>query len=379
MSQRQRGRRGQGSVYRRSDGKWQGQLSTVAADGKRTRHTFTGTTQEAVVAKLHAAAAALRNGGTVPAERQTFAQFARRWEEGVRATVRERTYRGYCQLLGQATGALGRIPLVRLAPSDLMRLYDERRKAGAKPLTVLHLHRAVYRCLRDAERWGDAARNVARLVDPPKATRPEMHALTASEARRLLEPAKGDRLEALLVVALATGMRQGELLGLSWRDVDLDAGTISVRASLVPTSRGLELLEPKTARSRRRIEIEPRVAAALRRHRAAQEMERRVAADAYQDRGLVFCSMIGTPLDRQHVTVRWFRPLLRTAGLPLVRWHDLRHSYASIALAQGVHPKVVQEALGHSTIAVTMDLYSHSVPSLGREAARTMGAVLFGT
>lgn len=208
--------------------------------------------------------------------------------------------------------------------------------------------------------------------------RPEMRVLTGAEARSLLHAAEGDRLEALLVLALATGVRQGELLRLSWRDVDLDAGTISIRASLVPTARGLELLEPKTARSRRRIEIEPRVVAALRRHRAVQEMERCVAADGYQDRGLAFCSTVGTPLDRQHVTVRWFRPLLRSAGLPLVRWHDLRHSYASIALAQGVHPKVVQEALGHSTIAVTMDLYSHSVPSLGREASRTMGAALFG-
>lgn len=373
---KQRGQRGQGTVYRLRGG-WQGQLDT-SLGGRRTRRTFTGPTQEAVVAKLTAAAAALRRGAVVPAERQTFAQFVARWEEAARSTVRERTFEGYSVLLGQAVAELGRIRLARLAPNDLMALYDKRRAAGAAPATVLHLHRAVYRCLRDAERWGDVARNVARLVDAPKVKRHEMRALSAEEARALLRAAEGSRLEALLVVALSTGARLGEMLALSWDDVDLEQGAIAIRASLVPTPRGLERHEPKTARSRRRIEIEPRVVAALRRHKARQAEERFTARELWANDGYVFCDEIGRPLDGRTIIRTWFRPLLAKAGLPRVRIHDLRHSYASIALAQGVHPKVVQEALGHSTIAVTLDLYSHVVPSLQRDAARTMGAALFG-
>jgi integrase len=137
-------------------------------------------------------------------------------------------------------------------------------------------------------------------------------------------------------------------------------------------------MEVKTRRSRRVIDVEPRIVAYLRRHHAAQEMEHRVAGEAWAGDDLVFANPTGLPIDGRDLIRKWFRPLLRKAGLPPIRIHDLRHSYASIALAQGVHPKVVQEALGHSTIAVTLDLYSHVVPSLQRDAARTMGTALFG-
>lgn len=269
--------------------------------------------------------------------------------------------------------------MTKLKPTDLVRVYELRRKAGAAPRSILHLHRAIFRCLRYAERWGDVIRNVAALVDAPRITRTEMRALNGEEARALLRVAEGDRLEALLIIALSTGMRSGEMLGLRWKAIDMDRGQISVVASLQPNAaHELVLMEPKTARSRRAIDIEPRVVAALRRHRAAQEVERRVAGEHWVAHDLVFASPTGKPLDGRHIIRAWFRPLLAKAGLPPIRIHDLRHSYASIALALGVHPKVVQEAMGHSTIAVTLDLYSHVVPSLQREAAKEMGAALFG-
>ena len=221
--------------------------------------------------------------------------------------------------------------------------------------------------------------NVAALVDAPKAQQTEMRALNGEEARALLKVGEGDRLEALLVLALSTGMRSGEMLGLTWRAVNFERGAVSVIYSLQPTLTGeLVLMEPKTSRSRRVIDIEPRVVAVLRRHRAAQQMEQRVAGGDWVESDLVFTSPTGSPLDGRILICTWFRPLLKKAGLPPVRIHDLRHSYASIALALGVHPKVVQEALGHSTIAITLDLYSHVVPSLQREAAKEMGAALFG-
>lgn len=180
------------------------------------------------------------------------------------------------------------------------------------------------------------------------------------------------------MLALASGMRSGELLGLTWRAVDLDAGAVRVWASLQRTAGGLALVEPKTTRSRRQIDVEPRVVAALRRHRSAQLEERLAAGAAWKERELVFCDQVGAPIDGREMLRSWFRPLLSKAGLPRVRFHDLRHSYASIALSRGVHPKVVQEAMGHSTISVTLDTYSHVVPSLQRDAAREVGDALFG-
>lgn len=269
--------------------------------------------------------------------------------------------------------------MTKIQPSDLVRVYEQRRNAGAAPRSILHLHRALFRALRFAERWGDVGRNVAALVDAPKVARSELRCLTAAEARTLLAVTRGDRLEALLVLVLSTGMRSGELLGLTWRAVDFDRGSVSVVSSLQPTPEGLTLMETKTNCSRRVIDIDPYVVTALRRHRAAQEMEQRVAGSAWLGKlDLVFTTQAGAPVEGRTLIRSWFRPLLAKAGLPPIRIHDLRHSYASIALARGVHPKVVQEALGHSTIAVTLDLYSHVVPSLQREAAKEMGTALFG-
>jgi integrase len=365
---------GEGSIGQLKTGRW---LARTYFDG--LRKAYYGKTRAEVVKKLALAIKAQTDGLPVPNDKQTFGQFVTRWIETVAPSLRPKTASNYAQLLlSHAVPLVGRIPLIRLQATDLVRVYEERRKAGAAPRSILHLHRAIYRCLRHGERWGDVVRNVAALVDAPKVVRAEMRALTADEGRRLIEVVQGDRLEAFLVLALSTGMRSGELLGLTWRAVDFDRGAISVLASLQPSPEGLRLMEVKTNRSRLVIDIEPRVVAALRRHRASQGMERRVAGPEWRDSDLVFTTTSGAPIDGRDLIRKWFRPLLKRAGLPPIRIHDLRHSYASIALARGVHPKVVQEALGHSTIAVTLDLYSHVVPSLQREAAKEMGEALFG-
>jgi len=368
---------GEGSIGQLKDGRW---LARASLDGRRK--SFTARTRVEAAKKLATAIRAYQDGLPTPNDRQTFGQFVERWIASVGPTLRPKTAQNYAQLLrSHAIPEIGRIPLTKLRSTDLDRVYERRRKRGAAPRSILHLHRAIYRCLRYAERWGDVVRNVAALVDAPKVTRTEMRALNGEEARALMKVAEGDRLEALLIVALSTGMRSGEMLGLTWRAVDLDRGRISVVASLQPnSSHQLVLMEPKTPRSRRVIDVEPRVVAVLRRHRAAQELARRVAGDAWSSPipDLVFTSPTGAPIDGRVLIRSWFRPLLVKAGLPAIRIHDLRHSYASIALARGVHPKVVQEALGHSTIAVTLDLYSHVVPSLQREAAKEMGVALFG-
>jgi integrase len=353
-------------------------MARTSFDGRRK--AYYGKTRAEVAKRLSAAVKARSDGLPAPSDRQTFEQFTEKWIAAIAPTLREKTAWNYALLLRKhAVPLIGKIPMTRLQPADLIRVYDQRRKAGAAPRSILHLHRVLFRALRFAERWGDVGRNVAALVDAPKVSRSEIRCLNAEEARALLAVARGDRLESLLILALSTGMRSGELLGLVWRCIDLDRGSISVVSSLQSTSKGLALVETKTNRSRRVIDIDPYVVAAMRRHRAAQEMEGRVLGPAWEATDdLVFTTPSGTPIDGRKLIRSWFRPLLVKAGLPPIRLHDLRHSYASIALARGIHPKVVQEALGHATIAVTLDLYSHVVPSLQREAAKELGAALFG-
>jgi integrase len=218
--------------------------------------------------------------------------------------------------------------------------------------------------------------NAAAMVSPPRGTRREARALSPEEARCLLDAARGDRLEALYSVALAMGLRQGEALGLKWGDIDLDTGVLRVRrASQRIPHQGTQLVETKTPRSRRALVVPPIVISALRAHRARQAMERLAAGDHWVDLDLVFPSERGTLADGPNVTHR-FHKLLKRAELPPMRFHDLRHACASLLLVQGVHPRVVMEALGHSQISLTMNTYSHVLPALQREAADRMEAIL---
>ncbi len=223
-------------------------------------------------------------------------------------------------------------------------------------------------------------RNVADLVDPPKVQRQEMKVLSGEQARVLLETAKGDRLEALYILAITTGMRQGELLALRWRDVDLEDGTLRVTATMQRISkRGICPSEPKTAGSRRQIALTGMAVSALRHHRNRQLEERLSAAVmAWQDNDLVFCNHYGRPIESSNLTRRSFHPLLAKAGLPRIRFHDLRHTAATLLLRKRVPVKVVSEMLGHSQVGITLNIYAHVLPDMQREATAAMEAALRG-
>ncbi len=232
------------------------------------------------------------------------------------------------------------------------------------------------RALGQALRWGLVQRNAAALTDPPRVCHPEVRPLTPAEARALLGAVRGDRLEALFTVALALGLRQGEALGLRWEDVDLEAGTLRVAGALQRVDGALRFVEPKSARSRRALNLPAVAVAALRAHRARQAAERLQAGPLWQEHGPVFTTTVGTPLDAGNVR-RAFKRHLRAAGLPpTVRFHDLHHTTASLLLAQRVHPRLVMEVLGHSQIGLTMDTYSHVLPALRQEVAAQMDALL---
>ncbi len=266
--------------------------------------------------------------------------------------------------------------LAKVSPDELQALYSRKMEEGLAPRTVGHLHRVLHRALADAVRWGRVGRNVCDVVRPPKVQAQEVRALSPDETRQLLTAAAGDPLEALYVLAVTVGLRQGELLGLKWQDVDLDGRRLQVRRSIARLNgHGWLEQEPKSAGSRRSVSLTPLAVAVLQRHRQRQ-LERRVKALAWEDNGFVFANEVGRPMTPQNLTQRSFQPLLERAGLPRMRFHDLRHTAATLLLAQGVHPKVVQEMLGHASIALTLDTYSHVVPGLQAEAATKMEALL---
>lgn len=218
----------------------------------------------------------------------------------------------------------------------------------------------------------------ASAVRAPAASAKEMHPLAAHEARRLLKAAQDDRLEALYVLAITIGMRRGEMLGLKWSDIDLENASVSIRRTLTRIDQGKRtaLSDPKTKKSRRAIRLTPQAVQALREHLEQQVREIETFGDLYNDQGLVFTTKSGTLINPSNLTQRSFANLLKNTGLPRVRFHDLRHTCATLLLSKGVHPKFVQELLGHATIAITLDTYSHVMPSMGDHTARAMEDVL---
>lgn len=368
----------EGNIYLRADGRWAARLHLGYQGGRRVRKHFYGHTRREVQEKLTRALRDRQQGLPVGIdERQTVAQYLNHWLENVvRPSVRPRThatYLGYTRRY--LVPEIGRIPLAKLTPQHVQTLQNRMLSRGLSPQTVHHLRAVLRGALNQAVRWGQIPHNVAALVDPPHVQRYEIRVLTPTEAKTFLSAAAKDRLAALYTVALAAGLRQGELLGLRWEDVDLDAGRLTVRHALQRVNGTLQLVEPKTRLSRRTIVLPAFAVNALHEHRKRQLRERLWAGSRWQEGGFVFTSTIGTPLDGSNVTHRLQR-LLRDAGLPKQRFHDLRHSAASLLLVQGVHARVVMEMLGHSQISLTLNTYSHVIPSLQEEAAQRMQELL---
>jgi integrase len=368
---------GEGTISRRKDGRWEARYTAQTPNGPK-RKVLYGKTREDVAKKLTKAMAD-RDGGLVfDHENLRVEEYLDRWLKGsVRGNVKSITYESYERIIRvHVVPTLGRLKLDKLNPLHLQSLYRERLDSGLSTRTVQYVRVVVHRALKQAVRRGLVPRNVSEAVDPPRTHRKEMRPLTPDQTRTFLEAAQGDRLEALYVLALHCGLRQGELFGLRWGDVDLEAGTVHVNRSLSRTKDGPVFTVPKTAKSRRTVQLTKSAIEALKRHskRQAEEMVR--ADTLYADQGLVFASEIGTPLNRHNVNGRSFKPLLVRAGLPMTRFHDLRHTCATLLLGKGVHPKFVQELLGHATIAVTLDTYSHVLPGMGDQTSRAIEDVL---
>src|SRR5215469_200850 len=369
--------KGEGSVFKRSDGRW---IAQITLENGRQKQYYAKSEKDANV-RLRKALDELEHGSLTTEKDQTLKEYLEHWLENVkRPSLKIGSYLRYRDLLDQhILPALGHLPLRKLKLEHLeafyARLQAEGRtdgQGGLSAKTVRLVHGILYQSLEAAARRRRIAYNVCRDVTLPRVERPEMQTLTTEQAQRLLAVAKGHRLEALLTLALATGMRRGELLALQWKDLDWKSGSLQVRRSVNRyAGQGFKVSEPKTKKSRRKIALPVFVMEVLKEHRTRQLEERLQVGSTWEDHGLVFSNAYGNFLNPSHLGAD-FHTLLKQAKLPMVRFHDLRHTAASLLFKMNVSPKMVQEILGHSDIEMTLGIYSHVLPGMHEEAMGKM-------
>src|SRR5215210_525901 len=364
---------GEGTIRQRSDGRWEAQLSLPG--GKRK--SVYGKTKKEVREALKLALKKLDEGVDLGAPAQTLGVFLEHWlADSVRPRLAPKTHKTYRDLMRvHVIPTLGTTRLDRLTAQQVATLLREKTDAGLSPATVGHIRSVLRNALNRAVRWNLIVRNPVVLTDPPRQERRRVVPLAPGEARIVLEAAKGHRLEALFTVALFLGLRQGEILGLHWADIDLDAGTLRVTQALQRVDGKLILRAPKTEKSRRQLPLPATLVAALRAHRDRQAFERQAVGDYWKESGLVFTTTIGTPIDPRNALRIWQR-LLANAGLPRRTFHVTRHTAVSVLIGEGVPLKVIQEILGHSVLSTTADVYGHLFPQAFTEAAEAMERAL---
>src|SRR5918997_430535 len=364
---------GEGTITRRKDGRWEGRYYDPTENGTKRKMLY-GKTQAEVRDRLTKALANRIDGIVYDDENMAVGEYLDTWLMGsVYGTVRRSTYDRDSYLVNNhIKPVLGGMKLKKLNSAHVQSFYRDRLDAGLSASTVHKMHDILRRGLAQAAKWHLVPRNVADAVKPPRPAPKEIRALSAEDTRRLLEAADEDRLEALYILAVHTGMRQGEMLALRWQDVDMENDVVSVRRTLTRSGGKVAFGELKTKKSRRSIRLTPQAVEALRSHLERQLRDMEILGDRYQDQGLIFTTDTGAPINPSNLRQRSFTPLLKRVGLPHMRFHDLRHTCATLLLTRGVHPKFVQELLGHATVAITLDTYSHVLPSMGDATAKAM-------
>jgi integrase len=383
MSRQRRHRRvskkrgnGEGSIAKRKDGRWMARYTVQTAKGPKRKHIY-GRTRQEVAEKLSKAVSDRVGGLVFDGDHETLEAYLRRWiDEVLRGTVKQSTLDNYTYIVRlHIIPELGRVRLRALKFRDVRRHYREKLDSGLSTRAVQIIHTVLRKALQQAVRDDVLPRNVCDAVTAPRQTTKEMQPLTPAQAKRLLENVREDRWRALYVLAITAGLREGELLGLRWDDVDLERELLQVRRQLTRTRDGLSFTAPKRGKARV-VRLTDMAIAALKAHREAQNEERARAGSLWEETSLVFTSTIGTPVDVGNLTYRSFRPLLKRTNLPRIRFHDLRHACATLLLSKGTHPKIVQEMLGHANISMTMDTYSHVLPDMQEKAVSAMDDAL---
>lgn len=370
-----------GAIYQReSDGRWCANVDLGWQNGKRQRRVVYGKTRKEVAEKLRALQRDQAAGVNLTSHQQTVKQFLEQWlEETVKRQARVRTHAKYTQdITHHVIPAIGQIQLSKLTPDHVQKMLNRLADQGLSYRSIRNVRAALRAALNQALRFGYVIRNVATLVDIPGTVTFAAQPLTFEQAQLFLATVTGDRLEALYRIAIGLGLRKGEVLGLRWEDVNLDEATLCISGSLQRQNGRLERSATKTEASVRTIALPASLVTALIRHRELQAIEETVMPLA-TGRGMLFTSQIGSPLSPESLT-QHFKAQLAKAGLPTsVRFHDLRHTCATLMIKQRIHPRVVMEILGHSQIATTMNTYGHVLPEVQREAVSVLDKLFTDT
>jgi integrase len=375
-------RHGEGGWSERSDGRgYDVYIRYQTLEGRRDKRTTVKTEAEAK-RRLNKWRHEIDEGilPSVEADTITVGHYLDLWLKTIEGTVSRHTYKDYeGKVRLHLKPALGKIRLKNLTRMDVQRLINQKAREGLSPRSIEYIHTTLSKALNAAVDADLARKNVAARMQLPQKHHSEKKVLTAEEVRRFFDTAAEaeDRFYALYVVALTTGLRRGELLGLKWGDLDLDRDSLKVQRSLDGHGKPVERA-PKRESSRRSVKLVPEAVAALELHRRRQLEDRLRAGPRWEDNDYVFPSKLGTPMSGDNLVKRNLRPLLEKAGLPPLTFHELRHTFASLAFAAREHPGMVQKILGHSSIVQTMDTYSHLVPGMADDAAERFGGYLFG-
>ncbi|HEY5472589.1 MAG TPA: tyrosine-type recombinase/integrase, partial [Candidatus Limnocylindrales bacterium] len=358
---------------------------------ERRRETKAGfaTQKECQAAMNKLLVAVEQHSYAAPTKASVREYLVKEWLPAVKSTIRPSTYNSYVQHVEcHVAPHIGSVKLQKLSGSQVNALYAKLAETGRKdgksglsPMTIHHVHACLHKACKDAVRWGHISRNPLDAADPPRKKgdgSKEMQTWSKEQLRAFLEAMAGERLYALWHTIAMTGMRRGEAIGLRWSDVDLENARLSVRRALIPINREVVVSEPKTAKGRRVVALDPGTVEVLKGQAARQLDEQDAQDDAWVETGLVFAQENGAALDPESVS-RYFRQAVKQSLLPQIRLHDLRHTHATLALQAGIHPKVVSERLGHATISITLDTYSHAIPAMQEEAAALIAALVFAT
>jgi integrase len=367
-----------GSIRERSPGRFAIILDVpdpVTGRRRRKWHSFQGTKREARIESARLIAA-VKGGSYLEPSKTTLSSFLENWSDHIKSQVSPRSHERYCELARKnIVPLIGAVPLTKLKPAQISAAYTKALKEGRRdgsgglsPRTVTHLHRVLKQALGQAVRWELLTRNPADAVDPPKVERAVMTAYDIAQTAELLEAMRGTRIFVPTLFAVLCGLRRGEICALRWKSVDLDKGQLAIVQSAEQTKAGVRFKEPKSGKART-VSLSATVVEEMRSHRVQQAQELLKVGLRLSDETLVVCQTDGSLLQPRSLTHEWVRLLCKTT-LPRARFHDLRHAHATHLLANGVHPKVASERLGHSKVGITLDLYSHVMPGMQDDAAR---------
>lgn len=382
-----------GSVFKRREGdeRWSAHVDVGRDEnGKRLQRTLSNKfkTEAEAWRWVRKILSDVDKGDYVHSNALTVGHYLDEWLPGIKSQVKPSTWASYASYTNRhLIPKLGSVPLQALKATHLKRLYSELAQDGSRQdgaagglstRSIRYIHAILRLALTDAVKEGLVQKNVALLVDAPRLQQSEMKTWTGEQAKAFLTYVQNDRLAAAWALALSTGLRKGELLGLRWQDVDLDTGRLAVNQTLISVGYKAQFSTPKTDRGKRSIDLDPETAQLLRSHRARQAEERLAWGPAYQDSGLVFTRETGEPIHPESFS-SIFERLVKGSGVPRIRLHDCRHTFASLALAEGINPLIVSRRLGHSSVAFTLDVYGHEMPGDQMEAAKRVAGILYGS